>query len=40
MDEKGVKEIREAGIVIEMRWTDAWVRSQENGRVDKVKKEQ
>lgn len=29
MEEKPVKEeIREAGIVMEMRWADAWVRSQ------------
>lgn len=39
MDEKPVKEdIREAGIVMEMRWADAWVRWEETGRVDKVKK--
>lgn len=39
MDEKPVKEeIREAGIVMEMRWADAWVRWQETGRIDKVRK--
>lgn len=39
MDEKPVKEnIRETGIVMEMRWADAWVRWQKTGRIDKVKK--
>lgn len=39
MDEKPVKEeIRETGIVMEMRWADAWVNWQETGRIDKVRK--
>ena len=39
MDEKPVKEeIRETGIVMEMRWADAWVRWQKTGKIDKVKK--
>lgn len=39
MEEKTVKEeIREAGTVMEMRWADAWVRWQETGRTDKIKK--
>lgn len=39
MDEKPVKEkIREKGIVMEMRWAEAWVNWQETGRIEKVKK--
>lgn len=39
MDEKPVKEeIREAGIVMEMRWADAWVKWQETGSINKVRK--
>lgn len=39
IDEKPVKEeIREMGIVMEMRWADAWVNWQKTGRIEKVKK--